>query len=245
MLMKKIQVLCAMRDPRVAESLCRAFDERCLFAVVRDGCAAMEAAKRTAFDVLIVDAVLPGLDGVGVVQSLGERLGERMPYVIGGSVHGFADERFKRCGVSCMANVPWDAQELGEKLRAWICRVDTQVDWAAAGQAHGQAQDILHEMGMNENLRGFSYLSWASALAARREDRLYAIGERLYAPIALHENTTAQSVERLIRHAIERTTDVVGEKGIYAFFGNTIDPMRGKPTNAQMIARVAQKIRDM
>ena len=50
-------------------------------------------------------------------------------------------------------------------------------------------------------------------------------------------------MERLIRHAVERTTDTVGVDGIYTFFGNTIDPMRGKPTNAQMIAMLAQRLR--
>ena len=51
--------------------------------------------------------------------------------------------------------------------------------------------------------------------------------------------------QSLIRHAIERAADTVGERGIYAFFGNTIDPMRGKPTNAQMIAMLAQRVRCM
>ena len=70
-----------------------------------------------------------------------------------------------------------------------------------------------------------------------------AIGERIYAPVADRLGTTPQNVERLIRHAVERTADTVGEHGIYSFFGNSIDPMRGKPTNAQMIAMLVQRLR--
>ena len=72
---------------------------------------------------------------------------------------------------------------------------------------------------------------------------MFAVGRRLYAPIAQCFGTTAQNVERLIRHAVERTTDTVGVDGIYTFFGTTIDPMRGTPTNAQMIAMLAQRLR--
>ena len=96
---------------------------------------------------------------------------------------------------------------------------------------------------MSETLRGFTYLSWAAALAAMQEERLGAVRQRLYMPVAERFDTTPQSVERLIRHAIERTADTVGARSIYTFFGNTIDPMRGKPTNAQMLAMVAERVR--
>ena len=74
---------------------------------------------------------------------------------------------------------------------------------------------------------------------------MFAVGRRLYAPIAQCFGTTAQNVERLIRHAVESTIDSVGADGIYGFFGNTIDPTRGKPTNAQMIAMLVQRMRVM
>ena len=96
---------------------------------------------------------------------------------------------------------------------------------------------------MSEKLRGFTYLAWAAAIAAMSEERLYAVRDKLYIPVAERFQTTPQSVERLIRHAVERTADTVGAERIYTFFGNTIDPMRGKPTNAQIVAMIAEKIR--
>ena len=73
--------------------------------------------------------------------------------------------------------------------------------------------------------------------------RMDAVGERLYKPVAEHCGTTEQTVERLIRHAVESAMDTVGVLRIYGFFGNTIDPMRGKPTNAEMIGMLAQHMR--
>ena len=77
------------------------------------------------------------------------------------------------------------------------------------------------------------------------EARLFAVGRSLYAPIAQRFGATEAAVERLIRHAVESTIDSVGADGIYGFFGNTIDPTRGKPTNAQRIAMLVQRMRVM
>lgn len=241
---RKINVLCAMRDSRVVEGLRKRMDGRCLLRAVGSGDAALHSAQRMPPDVLVVDAVLPKLDGIGVVERMRSLLGEnRMPVVVGGSVLSFSDEAFTRLGVRHLASVPWDENQLCGILTDVIRQMDTRVDWDGAHSGCLRAQELLRQMGMPETLRGFNYLAWAAAIAAHQEERLDAVRERLYVPVAGRFHTTPQSVERLIRHAVERTADTVGAGGIYTFFGNTIDPMRGKPTNAQMIAMVAERVR--
>ena len=114
----------------------------------------------------------------------------------------------------------------------------------AAWQTTWREQTIENAegMGMKPTLRGYEYLTQAAALVWRDESRMYAVGEKLYKPIAEHGRTTGATVERLIRHAVESTMDSVGAQRVYDFFGNTIDPMRGKPTNAQMIGMLAQRM---
>jgi len=242
--MKRINVLCAMRDSRVVEGLRRRMDERCLFRAVGSGDAALACASRVPPDVLVVDAVLPQLDGVGVVERMRGMLGDaRMPVIVGGSVLSFSDEAFMRLGAGYLASVPWNENQLFRILTDVVRQMDTRIDWDAAGGGCLRAQALLRRMGMDDRLSGFAYLAWAAAIAAMHEDRLGAVRERLYVPVAERFHTTPQSVERLIRHAVERTADTVGAQGIYTFFGNTIDPMRGKPTNAQMLAMMAERIR--
>lgn len=243
--MNRINILCAMRDSCVPEHIRRALGERCDVRFAASGEAALAASGRLAPDILVIDAVLPYMDGPGVLDGMRAQLGERMPIVIGGSVLGFSDEAFTRRGVTHMARVPWDADALTDQLQAIIRQMDTQIDWVRAETGYGRAAALLTKLGMSERLTGYAYLSFAAALACEDEERLYAIGERIYAPIAGKLGTTAPNVERLIRHAVERTTDTVGADAIYTFFGNTIDPMRGKPTNAQMIAMLAQRLRIM
>lgn len=243
--MKKIHILCAMRDCRVIEQLIREMDdgERCTFRVVGNGDAVLESVQALVPDILVIDSVLPHLDGLGVMDRLRARLGERMPRVIGGSMMAFADAGFLRRGVTRLVRVPW---EIGE-LRAALCdtmeEIRGRVDWQRVKSASARAAMLLTQLGMKPALRGYAYLSWAAALAYDDESRLYAIGERIYRPIADRFDTTAPSVERLIRHAVESTMDAVGADGVYGFFGNTIDPTRGKPTNAQMIGMLAQQLR--
>ncbi len=241
--MKRINVLCAMRDSRVVENLRRELGERCSFRVAQSGEAALAACGRQMPDILVIDAVLPYIDGLGVIDRLRAMYAERMPEVIGGSVLCFSDGEFARRGVTHRLSIPWDARTLSEKIAAVIEQMDTQVDWSRAQKGFERAAGLLEQMGMSEKLRGFTYLSFAAALASEDEERLYAIGERIYAPIASRFQTSPANVERLIRHAVERTADTVGEHGIYSFFGNTIDPMRGKPTNAQMIGMLVQRLR--
>ena len=75
------------------------------------------------------------------------------------------------------------------------------------------------------------------------ESSLFSVGTDIYAPIAQRHQTTNANVERLIRHAIESTMSAARAKGVYTLFGNTIDPAKGKPTNAQVSALLAQRMR--
>ncbi len=243
--MARYSVLCAMRDAREANRLLGEMDdgERCALRVVSRGDAALVIARQTPPDILVVDAVLPYLDGPGVVERMRAALGSRMPRVIAGSTRRFADAHFSRCGAQALLSVPWDAQALRSAVLDQMEKLDAQIDWPRAQADYERAGALLAHLGMRKRLKGFHFLAWAGALAYAREDSLYAIGERIYRPIAARFATTPQNVERLIRHAVESTMDAVGAQGVYGFFGNTIDPTRGKPTNGQMIGMLAQRMR--
>ena len=242
---QRISVLCAVRDDGIIrELMCRKGEaERCSFRVVSSGTQALHAVQEYTPDVLITDAVLSGCDGLALIDRLGQSLGKRMPRVIGGSMMTFSDKAFKRRGVERVVRVPWETEQLEAALSDVISEIDTAVDWEKALEGYRCACEMLEQLGMRRRLHGFEYLSWAAALVANNEFRLYALGERLYTPIAEKYATTPQNVERLIRHALESTIDSAKAETLYAFFGNSIDPARGKPTNAQMIGMLAQRLR--
>lgn len=241
----QINILCAVRDRRMAQELDMEIGdgERCTFRLVTSGPDAIQASWKFAPDILVVDAVLPGLDGLGVIDRMKEMLGDRMPRVIGGSMNHFADEGFCRRGVKSMIGVPWNREEIRSAVLLQMENLQTSVDFDEAQEACRRAMALLSDMGIPGRLKGYAYLAWAAALAYGNVERLESVGERIYRPIAGEFGTTPENVERLIRHAVERTMDGERARGVYRFFGNTIDPTKGKPTNAQCIGMLAQRLR--
>ena len=222
----KTQILCAMRDGSAVIPALRTLEDEqdCAFRMVQSGEGALSAAKKCRPDILVIDAVLPLMDGLGTIDRLREIYGERMPQVIGGVMMPFA-------------------RDLTEALTQMLKKVRGEADWTRMEPACRRAAGLLSKMGMRSTLRGYEYLSSAAALAWEDESRMDAVGDMLYKPVALRFGTTEQAVERLIRHAVESVMDAFGVRRVYGFFGNSIDPIRGKPTNAEMIGMLAQYMR--
>lgn len=241
----KTQILCAMRESSTVIHMLRMLEDEqdCTCRVVQSGEAAWLGAKKHRPDILVIDAVLPLMDGLGAIDRLKEYYGMRMPRVIGGCMMPFAEEGFLRRGVTELVHVPWQEKELKAAILRELERVHDEVDWAVLDADCERAEELLSTMGMKKTLRGYEYLACTAALVLDDESRMEAVGDRLYKPVAEHFGTTEQTVERLIRHAVESVMDARGVRRIYGFFGNSIDPMRGKPTNAEMIGMLAQHMR--
>ena len=240
-----IRILCAVQERKRLHRLFMEMDdgETCIFDVVTSGGQAIEACRKAAPDILVIEAVLSGMDGLGVMDSLKGELGAHMPRVIGVAGTPFSRDGFLRRGAKAV--VP--AQCGPEVLKAAILQVSTDIrtrtDWAALDPMCRRAGMLLDQMGMSASLKGYGYLSWAAALVCENEERLFCVGREIYEPIAGHCETTRENVERLIRHAIESTMSAARARGVYTLFGNTIDPAKGKPTNAHVIALLAQRMR--
>jgi len=243
--LKKVHILFAVRDSFVAEQLRREMDdeENCSFHIAKSGHSAYAEAGRILPDILVVDAVLPGMDGLGLVDRMRDTFGSRMPCVIGGFMMPFGERGFLRRGAVCVMRTPWDKEALRSELLLRLEQIEFGIDWEQGIRLHDCICLLLSQMGMSDALKGYDYLAWAAALAYENEGRLFSVGRRLYTPIAEHFSTTPGNVERLIRHAVESMMNTGKAKHVYMHFGNTIDPARGKPTNAQAIAMMAQWLR--
>lgn len=244
-MLRAVRILLALRDKaRVRPLIARMDDgERCIFDLVTTGTQALAACRKAPPDILVIDAVLPEIDGLAVTEHLRCELGERMPRVIGVSRTPFSRRGFLRRSASAVIAASYDLQELMEAIEAEINDIASYVHWPRLHESKLQAGTLLNQMGMHASLKGYAYLCSAAALACESESRLFAIGKGIYEPVAAHHNTSKENVERLIRHAIESTMNAAKARGVYSLFGNTIDPAKGKPTNAQVIAMLVQRMR--
>ena len=101
---------------------------------------------------------------------------------------------------------------------------------------------ILRELGMPANLLGYQYFRFAIHTAVRNPEILRAITKELYPQVAREFCTTATGVERAMRHAIEVVWDRGNMETLEEYFGYTVDPNRGKPTNSEFISQIADKL---
>ena len=240
-----VRILCAVRERSSLRRLIMDMDDgqTCMFDLVTSGRQVIEACRKALPGILVIDAVLPDVDGLGVIDQLKCELGACMPRVIGGARTPFSRDGFLRRGAKVVLPMPWDIDKLEAAILEEISDMNRRIDWEALDPARRHAGVLLTQMGMSEALKGYGYLCCAAALASANEARLFSVGTDIYAPIAQRHQTTNANVERLIRHAIESTMSAARAKGVYTLFGNTIDPAKGKPTNAQVIALLAQRMR--
>lgn len=143
---------------------------------------------------------------------------------------------------------------MNETERNWKAPVDA----CAAGMAdpgglpHAQHNEyyirtrtcaILRELGVPAHLGGFLYLVEAVALAVLEPERLRRITADLYPAVARRYRTTPAAVERAMRHAIETAWSQTDPDTLRYYFGSTVSPNRGRPNNSELIARVANMVR--
>jgi len=241
MMQGMVRILLAVRSRKSLRELIVDMDEYCIFDIVTTGLQVLEACQKAAPDILVIDAVLPEMDGLAVTECLHREMGVHMPRIIGGSRTTFSRMGFLRRGAKTVVSIPWETREVKTAILREITDMEAQMHWDE--QIQKQAGLLLKQMGMRASLKGCEYLSCAAAIAWENESRLFAVGKTIYEPIARRYQTTPQNVERLIRHAIESTMSAARAKGVYTLFGNTIDPAKGKPTNAHAIALLVQKLR--
>lgn len=103
--------------------------------------------------------------------------------------------------------------------------------------------NLIHEVGVPAHIKGYQYLREAIMMVIKDIDVINQITKSLYPQIASKFNTTPSRVERAIRHAIEVAWGRGDQKTVEKIFGYTISASKGKPTNSEFIAMIADKLR--
>ncbi len=219
-----------------------------------NGKEALKVLEETQPDVLLLDIIMPYMDGLGVLEQLPELNLENRPKVI--MLTAFGHENITQRAVELGANYyilkPFNMDLLSERIRQlsvsdngsrekkYESKPKKQV---TSGNLESEITNILHEIGIPAHIKGYQYLREAILMVIREIEILGAITKVLYPRIAEKYNTTPSRVERAIRHAIEVAWSRNNVETIKRFFGYTINTERGKPTNSEFIALVADKLR--
>ena len=206
-----------------------------------NGAELMEMVHQLQPQMVIMDLILPGLDGFGVLSQL-QNMDDSIPKVFVTS--NFSNEttvsRAMDLGVYFFLPKPVSEQSLLEQMRKAAA---PQEELAVQEPAlEGRVTAIIHEIGVPAHIKGYQYLREAIMIAVNDMDVINAVTKVLYPSVAKAFNTTPSRVERAIRHAIEVAWDRGDLETLQHYFGYTVNSAKGKPTNSEFIALIADRL---
>ena len=245
--MEKIKFL--MTDTGVqTTALCRqALESKGVQVTVceKNGARALQTLLEQHPQAALLDAFMPDLDAITVKQryEAQDTTGAHTTFFVTGA---FQSEEVEQDlldnGFSFLFVKPFDETVLvsrvlkgaGSPVRPHLVSQDSD---------ELTVTEILHQVGVPAHIKGYQFLRDAILLAVEDHEYINAVTKRLYPEIAKRNGTTASRVERAIRHAIEVAWDRGDVDTLNSYFGYTIHSLRGKPTNSEFIAMIADKIR--
>lgn len=255
----QIRVLIAEDNAEYADSLKRTLEKNDIdvVGIATDGVKALEDIERLSPDLVTLDIVMPKMDGVQVLEHLMKKSDDEKPFVI------VVTKNSKESIMSlCMRNgadyyiiKDCNMQAIADRIKN-ICDLKPQggvIKKEEKSVAVSEKEirrkleinvtNIMHMIGVPANIKGYQYIRDAIIYSVYEPELISAVTKQLYPKVAKKNNTSPSRVERAIRHAIEVACTRGNEELLYRLFGYTVSNSKGKPTNSEFIAMIADKIR--
>ncbi|HHY82044.1 MAG TPA: sporulation transcription factor Spo0A [Clostridiales bacterium] len=261
---ERITVLIADDNKDFCDIICQYLskqDDIEVVAVAHDGVEAINQIHKLNPDVVVLDIIMPHMDGLGVLERLGNENIEKFPKIIILSAVGQdkITQRAIALGADYYIVKPFDLEVFVKRIRELTANDFTAPEHSLSSSSlmpnssilesnkernlEADITNIIHEIGVPAHIKGYQYLREAISMVVNDIELLSGITKELYPGIAKKFNTTPSRVERAIRHAIEVAWSRGRVETINKLFGYTIHDEKGKPTNGEFIAMVADKLR--
>lgn len=210
-----------------------------------DGEQALRLIAERKPEILVLDLMLPKRDGISMLKAIAAMEQKPITLATSGFVTDYVASTAANLGVRYLMLKPCDTTALVERLeeirgsRGGHREVPVRKDRA---NIEALVTSIIHEIGVPAHIKGYQYLREAIIIAVNDMDVINAITKVLYPQVAKTFRTTPSRVERAIRHAIEVAWDRGDLDTLQRFFGYTVSNTKGKPTNSEFIALIADKL---
>lgn len=231
----------------------------------KDGQEAYDLIIETKPDVVLLDMIMPHVDGLGVLEKLNDTEMEKRPICIILSAVG--QDKITQKAITLGAQYyivkPFDINLLIKRIKElkFYQPGQSKPNYFMAKEIKSQYIDltpeskknqenlealvtnVIHEVGVPAHIKGYQYLREAIMMVVSDIDVINQITKQLYPDIAKKYKTTPSRVERAIRHAIEVAWGRGQTDTVESIFGYTVSASKGKPTNSEFIAMIADKLR--
>lgn len=227
-----------------------------LIGKAQDGEEAYKLIKEKQPDVVLLDIIMPKMDGLSVMEKVQKdtTLEKRPEFIVVSAIgnEGITENAFS-LGANYYIMKPFERNMIIERIKnakrmhpatkdvKKIAAYEVTVE--PTRHLEEDVTNMIHEIGVPAHIKGYQYLRDAIIMVVNDVDMLNSITKVLYPTIAKHHQTTPSRVERAIRHAIEVAWSRGKMDTIDELFGYTVQNEKGKPTNSEFIALIADKIR--
>lgn len=214
--------------------------------IKKDGNKVIERIDSRHYDVVLMDVFMSGADGVEVLEHMNDSLSEKPLVMLFSTVdNNVFEEQMIKAGADYYFIKPISPSTVAKRVENLSCwrsekqqktamRTDTDIELVIS--------DIMRQIGVPAHIKGYQYLRKAIMLCVEDSEMMGSVTKILYPTVAKEFKTTSSRVERAIRHAIEVAWDRGDVDVLSSYFGYTIQSQRGKPTNSEFIAMIADKI---
>lgn len=201
------------------------------------------------YDIVIVDLWMSKLDGIGVIRYTGKQSIKNKPaFILLSPINkqSILMEASDAGAEVCMLK-PFDIPSLVSHIESIMKLRNKSKNgiehYSTPGDIEAQVTKIIHQIGVPAHIKGYQYLRSAIIMTIEDNDIINSVTKVLYPSVAKKYQTTTSRVERAIRHAIEVAWDRGDVDTLNSYFGYTIQNSRGKPTNSEFIAMIADNLR--
>jgi two-component system response regulator (stage 0 sporulation protein A) len=251
---EKIKIAIADNDWGFVQSLREHLSKQADFEVVGTTCDGEELIKiveTQSPDVVTLELILPKLDGIGVLEAVSKMGTKRPKIIVVSEIAKTAVKAVLELGADYYLMKPIEKEVLVNRLRLLAgmfgehrpISSKAEVQVAARRSLDVEVTNIIRELGIPAHIKGYQYLRDAILHIVNDMELLGSVTKVLYPMIAEQYSTTPSRVERAIRHAIEVAWGRGNIDLIHRIFGYTINIEKGKPTNSEFMAMIADKLR--
>lgn len=230
---KRITVVLADANEEFRTALKQALEATGEFDVVgcaADGLAAAQDIAERKPQLLVMDLLLPGLDGFGVLEQAAKDKVQMKTVVVSALYRDQIVSQAMSRGVSFFMPKPCELTSLLDQMRRAVNEGEESEDESQALEREVTA--VIHEVGVPAHIKGYQYVREAIVIAVQDMDVINAVTKVLYPEVARRYSTTPSRVERAVRHAIEVAWDRGDLETLQRYFGYTVSNTKGKPTNS-------------
>lgn len=213
----------------------------------QNGDDAISLLEKNAYDIVIVDLWMSGMDGIGIIRSKNHLGFKGAPKFILTSPINKQSVLLDAsdAGADVCLLKPIDVSSVSGHIEALLKQrtKSSTSPSSAATDMEAQVTKIIHQIGVPAHIKGYQYLRSAILMTIDDNEIINSVTKVLYPTVAKKYQTTTSRVERAIRHAIEVAWDRGDVDTLNSYFGYTIHNSRGKPTNSEFIAMIADNLR--